>query len=974
MAHAKGEVDAYQATDTACTVLFGFTDKQASPSQEEICADLEQTDDKIKCVALKACMLAMLNGERFPRVMMTVIRFCVNTESHELKKLLTLYWEVTPKYDEARKLLPEMILVCNALLKDLHHPNEFVRGSMLRFLCKLKEPELLDPLIPAIKECLEHRHSYVRKNAALAVFYIHQAFGERLLPDGPELIEAFIGRETDAAARRNAFLMLFNEAENLAIEYLAANVDEVPKFGDGFSLCVLDLTRKVCRRDPAQKARFVRSLFSMLSSPSAAVSYEAAWTLVSLSSAPTAVRAAAATYTGLLNAQSDNNVKLIVLERIAELLKHHAKVLQEVLMDLMRALSSPNIDICKKTLEVAMDLVGPRNIEEVVQVLKREIVRTRSTDLEKGAAYRTMLIQAIHQCAVKFPDIAESVVHVLMDFLNVSEGAMDVVVFVRAIVEQYPLLREGVLRKLLGNFADIQGSNVLNVVLWILGEYCVDDLALLTEAFEEINANLGEPPFVAEEVSKGDKEDEFVATAVTKNVVLADGTYATQTTMSEPPKKEVKNVPTLRKLLIDGDVFLGGVATVAVAKMAIRCVGLRGAANATAKAMQTKAVLVACGVGKLAQAKSSAAATGGAGGLSVKGAYADTLERVTLCCRMLLDPGVSDSLKESFLADSKKSFALYLAHTKKAKEDAKDGDAEKNTPPRSQADDLINFRQLRRKGAQGAELDIYDGDDMSRATGRKDGVGDFGSHLNHVYQLSGFADPVYAEACVTVHDYDIVLEILVINRTPNTLTNLTVELATMGDLKLVERPQSLTIGPLDQRTIRANIKVSSTETGHIFGTIVYDNASTAEKCYINLNDVHLDIMDYIHPASCTDEAFRLMWAEFEWENKVAINTTITELSRFLDHVVTNTNMSCLTPTSALGGKSTFLAANLYAKSIFGEDALVNVSVEKKEDADGKLTGYIRIRSKTQGIALSLGDRITMVQRGAVSGEKKKALE
>lgn len=51
------------------------------------------------------------------------------------------------------------------------------------------------------------------------------------------------------------------------------------------------------------------------------------------------------------------------------------------------------------------------------------------------------------------------------------------------------------------------------------------------------------------------------------------------------------------------------------------------------------------------------------------------------------------------------------------------------------------------------------------------------------------------------------------------------------------------------------------------------------------------------------------------------------------------------------------------RSVFGEDALVNVSVEKKEDNDGKLAGYIRIRSKTQGIALSLGDRITSVQRG-----------
>ena len=107
---------------------------------------------------------------------------------------------------------------------------------------------------------------------------------------------------------------------------------------------------------------------------------------------------------------------------------------------------------------------------------------------------------------------------------------------------------------------------------------------------------------------------------------------------------------------------------------------------------------------------------------------------------------------------------------------------------------------------------------------------------------------------------------------------------------------------------------------------------------------------------------------------MAINTGMTDLSYFLDYVVKNTNMCCLTPTSALGGKSTFLAANLYAKSIFGEDALVNVSVEKKEDGDGKLSGYIRIRSKTQGIALSLGDRITAVQREGEATSKTEDAE
>ena len=213
---------------------------------------------------------------------------------------------------------------------------------------------------------------------------------------------------------------------------------------------------------------------------------------------------------------------------------------------------------------------------------------------------------------------------------------------------------------------------------------------------------------------------------------------------------------------------------------------------------------------------------------------------------------------------------------------------------------------------QGGDVDLDDGHDLERATGYTDSGSRLSSELNHVYQLSGFADPVYAEAFVTVHDYDIVLEILVMNRTPSTLANLTVELSTMGDMKIVERPQSHTVGPMDQITIRASIKVSSTETGHIFGTIVYEDAATGEKGYINLNDIHMDIMDYIRPAVCTDEVFRSMWAEFEWENKVAITTSITSLVEFLDHIVKSTNMTCLTPPES-HQKGSFLAANLYAR-------------------------------------------------------------
>ena len=86
----------------------------------------------------------------------------------------------------------------------------------------------------------------------------------------------------------------------------------------------------------------------MLLSTSSNASYEAAWTLISLSNSPTAVRAAAVIYATLLNTQNNNYVKMIVLECLEDLKKKHQKILQEVLMDLLHALSSPNLDVCKK--------------------------------------------------------------------------------------------------------------------------------------------------------------------------------------------------------------------------------------------------------------------------------------------------------------------------------------------------------------------------------------------------------------------------------------------------------------------------------------------------------------------------------------------------------------------------------------------------------------------------------------------------
>lgn len=53
----------------------------------------------------------------------------------------------------------------------------------------------------------------------------------------------------------------------------------------------------------------------------------------------------------------------------------------------------------------------------------------------------------------------------------------------------------------------------------------------------------------------------------------------------------------------------------------------------------------------------------------------------------------------------------------------------------------------------------------------------------------------------------------------DTLQNCTLELATLGDLKLVEKPQPVVLAPHDFCNIKANVKVASTENGIIFGNI-----------------------------------------------------------------------------------------------------------------------------------------------------------
>ncbi|XP_043691929.1 coatomer subunit beta-1-like [Telopea speciosissima] len=858
--------------EKSCTLLIHF-DRGTPALANEIKEALEGNDVPAKVDAMKKAVMLLLNGETLPQLFITIVRYVLPSEDHTIQKLLLLYLEIIEKTDTKGRVLPEMILICQNLRNNLQHPNEFIRGVTLRFLCRLNETEIIEPLIPSVLANLEHRHPFIRRNAILAVMSIYKLpQGEQLLVDAPEMIEKVLSSEQDQSAKRNAFLMLFTCAQDRAINYLLTHVDSINEWGELLQMVVLELIRKVCRTNRGEKGKYIKIIISLLTAPSSAVVYECAGTLVSLSSAPTAIRAAANTYCQLLLSQSDNNVKLIVLDRLNELKSSHREIMVDVIMDVLRALSSPNLDIRRKTLDIALELITPRNIDEVVLTLKKEVVKTQSTEIEKNGEYRQMLVQAIHTCAIKFPEVASTVVHLLMDFLGDSNvaSAIDVVVFVREIIETNPKLRVSIITRLLDTFYQIRAARVCSCALWIIGEYCLS-LSEVESGIATINQCLGDLPFYtvteegeASDASKRPQQVNSITVSSKRPAILADGTYATQSAASETAlstptlvQGTLASPGNLRSLILTGDFFLGAVVSCTLTKLILRLEEVQPSKVEVNKA-STQALLIMVSLLQLGQSSVLSHPIDN-----------DSYDRIVLCIRLLSNTG--DEIRKIWLQSCRQSFVKMLADKQfRETEEIK----AKAQVSHAQPDDLIDFYHLKsRKGMSQLELEDEVQDDLKRATGEFTKDADDANKLNRILQLTGFSDPVYAEAYVTVHHYDIVLDVTVINRTKETLQNLCLELATMGDLKLVERPQNYTLAPESSKQIRANIKVSSTETGVIFGNIVYETSNVLERTVVVLNDIHIDIMDYISPGTCADVAFRTMWAEFEWENKVPLNTS-----------------------------------------------------------------------------------------------------
>ena len=391
------------------------------PSDKQLIADLETGDLEIQTLALEKIVCMIQNGENIQGLMIPITRFVIpspNIKIYEIKNILCRIFETIQENHPCGELTQEMILVCAACRESLQSPDELIRSSTRWLLFDdLKEPELLVPLMPTILACLEDRDSYVRKIALYAIETIYNNYNNHIyssfdfhLPDVPELIASFLDGEQDTNLQYEAFRILKNIDKDRLLSYLSTCKVQVQTFGVHTQLHSLILIEDVCGKIPSEKSRFIPCIYNFLKSTNTEVLYTAAQTLVELSDDTDAVKTAISAYIDIIIEEGgtllNNNLNVDVLESLVDM-RHspaHEKILAEKVMDILRVLRIPSLEVKMKILSLAMELVTSRDMKEVVLIFKEEIRKTFGTNQEDIGEYRKFLIRALQCTCTKFPE------------------------------------------------------------------------------------------------------------------------------------------------------------------------------------------------------------------------------------------------------------------------------------------------------------------------------------------------------------------------------------------------------------------------------------------------------------------------------------------------------------------------------------------------------------------------------------------
>jgi coatomer subunit beta len=198
---------------------------------------------------------------------------------------------------------------------------------------------------------------------------------------------------------------------------------------------------------------------------------------------------------------------------------------------------------------------------------------------------------------------------------------------------------------------------------------------------------------------------------------------------------------------------------------------------------------------------------------------------------------------------------------------------------------------------------------------------------------------------VEIFTFDIVIEFFIKNTSKYDYQNVTIDLFAPTNLDIIEKAPQISLSANESKTLRSCIKFSSTCNSYIFGQVTYSNTKGVLTS-LNLSGIFIDLLN-TYPADISESQFRKCWTEYNWEHNVILISKKNLFSEIVEPLIQELNLKLVNPAeiSLIDEESLFLVCNLYTKSKLGEDALVNVSIEKT--LDKRVIGTAIIRSKVK---------------------------
>ena len=949
-----------------------YIDEEPLSSYRDVLKKISSKVIPDKQDALKTVLGSMVNDDNYPEdLMINVIHHLTIVDDIKIKKMLFLFWEVIDKHKPDGTMKDEIILLCNGIRKDLDSPNEYIRGRTLRLLTKLPYKEILENVKAAVFDNIKHVHPYVRSNAIMCVLSFIDNFGVDIVPDSlPDDLKEIILKDTDTATRRNAYVLYsrISPMESLSLTQEIMENNEISELGDLFALCIVENLRKLNKIFPQKSSNFIHLLLELSVHKSHSVLFEIGSLLLEISSNPNVVSSAVNILCSLLHEERDNNTLIIILKKLYNIKNRHGEILQEQILTFANLINlNYAVELRNLSFKLIDELITESTITQVFDKFMNIFTQLNSVnESEFTIELKSSMLKCMLKNIIKFPKIDKMYILFVLEknitfkkdklfvYSQISTIKQLFTVYNKSEDENSILILNEMLKKIIRLFEEIDQYEIMETCIWILANYS-KDVPLLQQSFDLILKNLGDLnfEFLEEELTLEKMDSDIINNdsakrTVTKTVILPDGTYGTVTEILDVKEiKKQKEFKYLRKFILETSFYFSANLVSALTNIIFKMNKLK---FDKFKIYYFNTLNIICAILKM----------------NSKLIYKDpdNTNHIKMCLKFLLSNNntIYDEWN-SYMQKYEKQLKLAQDQTKLEQElsNIKSKDFKNNQP-----DDFISFRHCKIYDPDNPDLG-EDESDMNLINKQNVEINDELFNTNSssresdnkkrrfVEVLSGTEDPLFVEAEVNIYTYDLSIEFTIKNKSKNALQNVSLQLFVPKEFSIIEKPPIFTLEPNETVHVRSSVKFTKTINAYIFGQISFNNFK-GENSFMHLSGLFIELLS-TYKENISDLDFRKNWSDYTWEHNVMIVSRKKKFSECVNELIKGLNMTLVSPKTIemINDEFPFMVCNLYAKTKLGENALVNLSVERSKD--NKIIGSCFIRSKTKDFMTGLGEKI-----------------